>query len=181
MKSYKVYVLLSTDGRRYVGMTSLPLSVRCGRTTYKGCPEMEKAILELGWSAFRFEKVIGGLSRDEASKLEQNLIAKYDSTNPDSGFNVAYGGIRFKHNSASKQRISQSSTPRDASFCKRKYLEQEPYKRSVTQLTKDGKVVHTFASIREAAKMTGTDPSNIRKCANGYLKTTNQYQWKFTQ
>lgn len=33
--------------------------------------------------------------------------------------------------------------------------------------------------IREAAKATNSDPSNIRKCANGALKTTNHFMWQF--
>ena len=46
-------------------------------------------------------------------------------------------------------------------------------------VAKDGNVIAQFPSIREAARVTKSDPSNIRKCANGTLKTTNHFKWQF--
>ena len=140
---------------------------------------MRDAIRELGWESFEREVIAEGLSQEEASVLEQKMIVDYDTVNPLKGFNTAYGGVHFKHNEISKQRISQSSTPRDEGFCKKKHLEQEPYKHGVAQCDSDGNVIAKFRSIREAANVTGSDPSNIRKCANGTLNTTNHFRWEF--
>ena len=178
-KTYTVYILVANDGRRYIGMTSLPLSVRCIPSGYANCPSMGAAIRELGWNFFKKEVVAEGLSREKASVLEQEMIASYDTVDPAKGFNVAYGGVHFKHNESSRQKISQSSTPRDDGFRKKKYLEQEPYKHGITQFDLGGNVISQFPSIREAAKATNSDPSNIRKCANGALKTTNHFMWQF--
>lgn len=178
-KTYTVYLLVAKDGRRYVGMTSLPLSVRCTPSRYERCPAMRTAIQELGWGSFEKEVVAEGLTREEASFLEQEMIAHYNTIDPAKGFNTAYGGVHFKHNALSKQKISQSSTPRDKTFCDKKYLEQEPYKHGVVQFDFGGNVIAQFPSIREAARVTKSDPSNIRKCANGTLKTTNHFKWQF--
>lgn len=178
-KSYTVYLLVAKDGKRYVGMTSLPLSVRCVPNGYKSCPVMSKAIQEIGWESFEKQIVAEGLNREEASVLEQKTIAAFDTTNIEKGFNVAYGGVRFKHNESSKKKISQTSTPRSKDFCKKKYLEQEPYKHGVRQFDLNGDVIRCFPSIKEAARMTESDPSNIRKCANGALRTTNHFKWEF--
>lgn len=179
MKIYTVYLLVAKDGRRYVGMTSLPLSVRCIPSRYVKCPSMRAAIREFGWDFFQKEVAVEGLSREEASVLEQEMIAAYGTVDPTKGFNTAYGGVRFKHNEISKQKISQSSTPRGDGFRKKKYLEQASYKHGVIQLDLGGNVISQFPSIREAAKSTNSDPSNIRKCANGALKTTNHFRWQF--
>ncbi len=178
-KKYRIYLLTAKDGRCYVGMTSLPLRVRCTRSTYKHCTSLNKAISEMGWESFRCEELVNGLTCEEASLLEQEFIGIYDSTNPSKGFNIASGGVHFQHNEVSKNRISESSTPRSDSFRKKKYDEQEPFKHGVSQLSKDGVLVQSFPSIKEAAKKTNTDASNIRKCANGTLKTTNGFCWKF--
>lgn len=178
-KTHTVYLLVAKDGRRYVGMTSLPLSVRCTSSGYKKCPAMRTAIQELGWESFKKEVVAEGLTREEASFLEQEMIAYYNTTDPTKGFNTAYGGVHFKHNALSKKKISQTSAPRNKDFCSKKYLEQEPYKHGVAQFDLGGNVMARFPSIREAAKATKSDPSNIRKCANGALKTTNHFKWQF--
>ena len=103
-KTYTVYILVANDGRRYIGMTSLPLSVRCIPSGYANCPSMGAAIRELGWNFFKKEVVAEGLSREKASVLEQEMIASYDTVDPAKGFNVAYGGVHFKHNESSRQK-----------------------------------------------------------------------------
>jgi len=177
--TYKVYLITALDGRKYVGMTSRRISQRCFRTGYKSCTSMQAAIDQYGWDSFTVSILQDGLSREEASSLEKEMIALYDTTNPENGFNLASGGIRFRHNEISKKRISETSTPRSPEFKKKKYDEQAPYKHAVVQIGLDGSVVQHFASIREAAKATHSDPSNIRKCAQGILAKTNHFKWQF--
>ena len=178
MKTYQVYVLTSPDGRCYVGMTSQTLHNRLLRG-YKDCPSMRAAVERFGIKSFSAKIVRDNLTRDEAELLEQTMIRTLDSTNPSKGLNMTHGGIRFKHNEVSKKRISVSSTPRSEEFRQKKYSEQEPYKHGVRQFDTNGKFIRQFSSIREAAKATHSDPSNIRKCANGTLKTTNHYKWSY--
>ena len=119
MKTYRVYILTSPDGRCYVGMTSLTMNTRLSRG-YKNCPEMEKAVEKYGMKSFFVEIVRDDLTRDEAALLEETVIRELDSTNPSKGFNVAHGGIHFKHNEVSKKRISIASTPRSEEFRQKK-------------------------------------------------------------
>ena len=51
--------------------------------------------------------------------------------------------------------------------------------KSVTQLDKNGKVINTFKSIREAGRMTGIDSSGIAKCCKGKRKIAGGYCWRY--
>jgi len=52
---------------------------------------------------------------------------------------------------------------------------------AVCQLSKSGDVIAKYRSLREAAKETGIDFRNIRKCCIGekYYKTAGGYIWKY--
>ena len=50
-----------------------------------------------------------GMNHSEAALLEKELIAKYDTTNPQKGYNVTAGGdgsIGAKHSQATREKLS---------------------------------------------------------------------------
>ena len=49
----------------------------------------------------------------------------------------------------------------------------------VTQI-KNGKIINTFTSMREAARMTGFLFSSIQGCCTGKYKQAYGYEWRFT-
>lgn len=49
------------------------------------------AIKKYGWSNFKHEILISGLTRKEAEQAEIDTIAKYDATNRYKGYNIAHG------------------------------------------------------------------------------------------
>ena len=51
--------------------------------------------------------------------------------------------------------------------------------KSVTQLDKNGKIINTFKSIREAERITGIDSSGIAKCCKGKRKIAGGYCWRY--
>lgn len=51
--------------------------------------------------------------------------------------------------------------------------------KSVVQLDKNGKIINTFKSIREAERMTGIDSSGIAKCCKGKRKIAGGYCWRY--
>ena len=90
---FTVYMHVHTEsGKKYIGITKNKPEYRwnCG----KGYPSgyFHNAIEKYGWDAFRHEILYDGLTKDEACKLEQELIAKHQTNNAKFGYNSSVGG-----------------------------------------------------------------------------------------
>lgn len=59
---------------------------------YKNCPRFYSAIVSYGWSNFEHIILENNLTSDEANEKEQYYIKKYNSQNPDLGYNLTEGG-----------------------------------------------------------------------------------------
>lgn len=101
MKSYYVYKHTFEDGKVYIGITSQKPEQRWGRDgkgyrrKKKGryCqPLIAKAILKYGWDNIQHEVLAEGLSKEEAEKMEIELIAQYKSDQIEFGYNIEHGG-----------------------------------------------------------------------------------------
>lgn len=81
-----------TNGKRYIGITSQkPTRKWANGNGYKHCPTFYKAIQEHGWDAFKHEILYTELTQQQAERLERTLILKYETLNPDKGYNTASG------------------------------------------------------------------------------------------
>ena len=91
--NYTVYKHTSPKGLVYVGITTKKPEYRWSNGNgYKPNKHFYNAILKYGWDNFKHEIIATGLSKETACKLEQVLIAEYDSTNPAKGYNHSIGG-----------------------------------------------------------------------------------------
>jgi hypothetical protein len=52
-------------------------------------------------------------------------------------------------------------------------------RKAVHQCDKDGNILATFASIKDASEMTGTNRNNISSVIHGRRKKADGYYWKF--
>ncbi len=81
------------NGKKYIGITSQKPTKRwqngCG---YRESPRFFKAIEKYGWDSFRHELLFTDLTKEEAERLEVELIAKYNTLDPDRGYNLDPGG-----------------------------------------------------------------------------------------
>lgn len=50
---------------------------------------------------------------------------------------------------------------------------------SVAQYSKQGELLHTYSSMSEASKLTGTSQPNISKVCRGIRKTANNFIWRY--
>lgn len=107
---YTVYIHRCPNGKIYVGCTSQPLAERWRSTGigYKSQAFWE-AICEFGWRNISHEIVAEGLLRDDAEKLEAELILKYKSNDPEHGYNVRYGGSKSKWREDSVEKLRQAN------------------------------------------------------------------------
>ena len=69
---------------------------------------MARAILAHGWDGFTHEVVADNLNKEEADKLEKELIEKYDTTNPKFGYNIREGGSHGKLSEESIEKMRKT-------------------------------------------------------------------------
>lgn len=90
---YTVYKHTTPSGKVYVGITNQKPEYRWQNgNRYKNNEHFYRAILKYGWENIEHEIMENGLTRQQACDLEIELIAKYDSTDPDKGYNNSIGG-----------------------------------------------------------------------------------------
>lgn len=164
-------------------MTSQTLKQRinCG---YQHNDRMVNAVKQCGKRNLKGEILATGLTRDEASETEKRLIAEYDSTNPDIGYNVSYGGVctfaGLKHTEAHKKHMSdlyRGKVWSEESLRKMKQAHAKE-RHPCVAMDSDGNVVKRYESLLAAAKDVGSCTTTISRVCN---RKNNQYKglyWK---
>ena len=90
---YTVYRHITPSNKVYIGITKQKPEQRWNNGNgYKNNKHFYRAILKYGWENIKHEIVENGLTKKQACAKEIELIAKYDSTNPDKGYNNSTGG-----------------------------------------------------------------------------------------
>lgn len=95
-----VYKHTAPDGRVYIGITSQSLQNRFLKngTGYRQNKDLDNAIRMQGWENFKHEILDANLTREEALKIEDELMEQYDALSH--GFN----GRRSHRDSKSKKK-----------------------------------------------------------------------------
>lgn len=92
--AYSVYVHVSPNEKLYFGITHDTLYHRSGSSgvRYKRNKHFWSAIQKYGWNNFQHIVLVNNISQSDACELEQYLINKYHTNNPDFGYNQSVGG-----------------------------------------------------------------------------------------
>ena len=112
--NYTVYIHTAPNGKKYVGITgqSIKQRWRVDGHGYKPQRLFYRAVLKYGWDNFEHEIIAENLSNIEAGKLEQELIKKYNTCNPEYGYNISMGGenspVGCKRSIETRQKLSES-------------------------------------------------------------------------
>lgn len=110
-KTVKIYLLTNKiNGKVYVGQTWLSFKKRIRREGqgYKNSFYLYAAIQKHGVSNFEYTVLAETIDQDEANKLENDFIIKYDSRNLEKGYNLKEGGWGGRHSEETKAKISES-------------------------------------------------------------------------
>ena len=93
-KNYYVYKHTFPNNKVYIGITRQEPEKRWknGLGYYTHQPLMKRAIKKYGWQNIKHEILYKNLNKYEACNKEIELIALYDSTNKQKGYNVSQGG-----------------------------------------------------------------------------------------
>ena len=111
--TYCVYAHINKiNGKMYIGQTvhgNRPHKRWDNGNGYKHCSYFWHAIQKYGWGNFEHEVIANNLTAQEADNLEILLIEKFNTMNPDFGYNLEPGGTKNKTLSeATKKKISES-------------------------------------------------------------------------
>lgn len=162
-RCYKVYVHINkVNGKKYIGQTkqSLEQRFRSGEG-YKNSPKFYGAIKKYGWNNFEHILLFDELTLAEANKKEEELIKKYDTTNDDNGYNIAYGGNNHDISEETVQKILIAKQKR------------------VDRYDKNGVYIDSFDNAKIAGRQLNISPSGIYACCNGIRKSAGNYIWKY--
>lgn len=94
MNNYCVYMHVSPNGKKYIGITRQKPIRRWRKKGqgYKGNLYFTSAIKKYGWDNFEHKILFYELTQKEAEQKEIELIAKYKSSNYKYGYNLDNGG-----------------------------------------------------------------------------------------
>ena len=181
------------NNKKYIGQTKEhPRERRWGSsgTGYKTQQYFWRAIEKYGWNNFKSEILRDNLTKDEADKIEIELIALYDTTNPNKGYNISSGGggpngVPFSDEL--KKKFSEIFSGEGNPFYGKTHSEDIKKKLSiihsipVIQLSLNGEYITEFNSGREASRITGVDETTINDCCTGkpHCKSGGGYLWVY--
>lgn len=143
----------SVNGKKYVGVTGQgSISARAkGTDKYVGSKHINAAIKKYGWDAFKKEVFFYGCTREEAEEIEKDLIAYYDLTDPQKGYNIQKGGLSAGGLSeAGRQRLVESNTGGNS-----------PVALRVVSFSSDGKKLMEFDCLKDAEIFYGLPPATL--------------------
>lgn len=178
-KKWCVYVHISPSGKRYIGITCRKPNERWKNGKgYIDSPYFYNAIQKYGWDNFSHIILKDNLEEQEAKQMEIDLIAEFDSTNRDKGYNISKGGDgvsgvqRFGEENSFYGKHHSDET---------KGLLSELRGIPVCQFDLDMKFIKEYRSAKLAENETGIYQSMILGCCHksfGY-KTAGGFVWIF--
>lgn len=200
MGNYCVYVHTNTvNGKKYVGQTCQKPEYRWSSGGgYKGC-HFHRAIEKYGWDSFDHEIVAENLTKEEAGRLEVELIAKYNTTDPTFGYNRSTGGENTfagsEYTEERREKVRQSNHTRTVSEETRAKMSAASKARGngqtgklgklsgksglVRQMDPDtGEVVAEYYGFAEMQRETGWNRTSVKRAAlnNG---RSHGYKWEY--
>ena len=133
MNNYIVYKHTTPSQKVYIGITCQEPQKRWkyGKG-YELCTAFNRAIQKYGWENIDHTILFEGLSKEEACELEQQLISKYKSTNPQYGYNLTSGGEHYEPSREMCLRMSESH--------KKSYSEHPEYRERISENQKGRKL-----------------------------------------
>lgn len=117
-KKYHIYLIEDKRGLKYIGLSSnIKARIRQYRYEYntdKDIPRngVSRAFKKYGVDGFKMSIIHSTDSLNEAMKLEEYYINKYDTTNPEKGYNLSNastGVVKMKPRTQSKEEILNRS------------------------------------------------------------------------
>lgn len=92
-RTFYIYCHTAPNGKRYIGQTCQEPERRWSEGRgYRGQEHFKRAIDKYGWDSFEHTILCSVSSKEYADFLEQWFIEKWDTFNPEHGYNLTKGG-----------------------------------------------------------------------------------------
>jgi group I intron endonuclease len=108
-----IYKAVGPGGKVYIGQTTYPLERRKGQHKYRSLKKDKRsafqiALLDEGFSNFIWEEIDTAETAEDLDAKEKGWIARYDSMNPEKGYNNQDGGIHCLPSLETRRKLSES-------------------------------------------------------------------------
>lgn len=109
MGEYSVYIHTNrTNGKVYIGITSMSPKRRWHRGSgYAQQKRFCNAIKHYGWDGFEHDVIETNLTKEEAERDEELLIAAYKANDMRYGYNIENGGVTHKFTEEQRRYLSE--------------------------------------------------------------------------
>ena len=193
-RCFVVYMHTSPNNKRYIGITRQnPPEKRWGTNgyRYKRNKHFYSAIKKYGWDNFLHEILFENLTKEDAEEKEIELIAKYNSTDKNYGYNILKGGNAPSEETIKRYRIAQQNmsaeTKRKISMSKMGHEVSEEARRrlseahsvSVVKYSMDGVFIKKYNSFAEAANDNNLSMTAISNCCRNKTKSSGGFIWRY--
>lgn len=157
-KEYYVYMHTFPNDKKYIGITCCKPERRWQNGYgYAAQPYIYNAIKKYGWQNIKHEIICEGLSLEEASKKERELIAYYGSTNKANGYNIDLGGKACGHlTEEHKKKIGAANSGAKNGQYGKRYTEEERRQMSINSVWRGKK--HTLESRKKMSEYAKAHP-----------------------
>lgn len=174
---YSIYKHTCPNGKVYIGITNQEPEQRWNKGLgYQKQNRFFAAIVKFGWDNILHEVIAQVESQSEATRIEKILILSHKANVPEYGYNVQGGYVAQYHFHNDSSTDVSAQKPLDG----RGKLSQH-----VAQYSKDGVLLATYNSMKEASILTGVNHGDICSCCQGRKSdgkakhTAGGYIWKY--
>lgn len=158
-----LYKHTSPSGKVYIGITQdVKHRWRGDGRGYKGSNRFWNAIKKYGWDKIKHEILYERLTKEDASEKEKEIIAEYNSADPNYGYNLALGGFGAELTEEAKEKKRNSLKGHPVSDEVKRRLSNY---RSIPIICIETGTV--YANLKDAEKKTGICGTSIGKNCNG--------------
>jgi group I intron endonuclease len=207
-KKYVVYRHIFPNEKSYIGITSQYPFWRRWRagSGYHRQSKIYNAIQKYGWKNVRHEILAENLSIDDANRIEQEMVAKFDSVK--NGYNISAGGggtygipcseeTRGKIGRSNRGKSSGNASSllrymnEHGAWNKGKPLTGEHYRKVAEERRRrcnkrigcydpvSHRLLKIYESCTVAANTVGVSKETISRCARGRRKTSAGFEWRY--
>lgn len=120
MNTFTVYMHVCPNGKRYIGITGKDPKKRWnGGSGYCHNREFYKDIRKYGWGSIKHVLMLKNVSKEKAEHWEKELIKRYDTMDPDKGYNHNGGGhYHGEISEAVREKLRKTSRLQPGTKCK---------------------------------------------------------------
>lgn len=177
MDTYSVYCHRNkANGKRYIGITSVSPKKRWQNGLgYRSCYVFYNAIKKYGWDGFDHIVLCENLSKEDAVKMEKDLIKKHKTTQKEHGYNMSGGGSTLTDKA--KEHLSAIHMG-DKNINYGKPCNENAMKALCKELICIETQVR-FKSVSDAHRQTGINLGHIASVCRGERKTAGGFHWQY--